>query len=119
MHQLGSPLLAGNLATNRSEWVPPARQSLSLSVDAQPWASVRVLDARTQRPVGQSTYTTPAVLNLPVGVYTLEFSHPEYGTTTRDVTVEQDSDPQVRVVMPGFDAGAVARELFGVPAAPR
>lgn len=114
-YQVRAVLPEGNLALSNVTWVPPSRQTLSLSVDAMPWASVRVLDSQTGQPVSESTYTTPTVLNLPVGTYALEFIHPEYGATTRAVTVEPGSDPQVRVVMPGFDAGAIARELLGPP----
>lgn len=118
-YQVRAVLPRGNLAVSGNAWVPPPRQTLPVSVDALPWAEVRVLDDRTGRPASEGTYTTPAVLNLAVGSYTFEFTHPEFGTTSRQVTVAVGDVAEVRVVMPGFDAAATAQELVRPPSATR
>ncbi len=118
-YQVRAVLPGGNLAVSGNAWVPPPRQTLPVSVDALPWAEVRVLDNRTGQPASEGTYTTPALLNLPVGSYTFEFTHPEFGTTSQQVTVSVNDVTEVRVVMPGFDAAATAQDLLRPPSATR
>lgn len=118
-YQVRAVLPRGNLAVSANAWVPPPRQTLPVSVDALPWAEVRVIDNRTGQPASEGTYTTPAVLNLAAGSYTFEFTHPEFGTTSQQVTVSVNEMTEVRVVMPGFDAAATAQELLRPPSAAR
>jgi hypothetical protein len=110
-YQVRGALPSGNLAVSEAVWVPPPAQMLVIGVDAMPWATVRVLDRSSRQPVSTRTYTTPDRLTLAVGDYTFEFTHPDFGTLTRDVTVDE-STVEVRVVMPGFDAAATARDLL-------
>ena len=116
-YQVRAVMRDGNLAVSGSVWVAPSPQTLAISVDALPWAEVRVFNPQTGQPSGTGTNTTPTVLNLPAGSYRFEFTNPEFATLSRDVTVEPGADPQVKVVMPGFDAATTARQLLQPPPA--
>ncbi|MGE0814049.1 MAG: hypothetical protein AB7O28_17780 [Vicinamibacterales bacterium] len=116
-YQAQARLPSGSHALSDAVWVPPARRLVPVSVDALPWAELRVVDARTGQPAAGDTFTTPVVVNLPEGAYTLQFSHPDYGPATVPLTISPGvTPPEVRVTMPGFDPAATAQQLFRPPA---
>ena len=101
----------GNLALSNSTWLGPSLGASMVSVNALPWAIGRILDAQGRQQVATGDFTTPFVISLLPGRYVVELAHPDYGTVTQPVDVQAGSDAQVRVTMPGYDAGATAQRL--------
>ena len=88
---------------------------LAVTIDIQPWARVRILDA-TGAEVLPAPLATPLSVSLPPGRYTLDCENG--GLTARasfSLEVGSDRPTLVRLVMPGFDADAALRNLLGPP----
>jgi len=88
---------------------------LAVTIDIQPWARVRILDA-TGAEVLPAPLATPLSVSLPPGRYTLDCENG--GLTARasfSLEVGSDRPTLVRLVMPGYDADAALRNLLGPP----
>ncbi|MEW6368883.1 MAG: serine/threonine-protein kinase [Acidobacteriota bacterium] len=90
-----------------------APQLVEVSIDAVPWARVKVIPSfpgMTPPQVPEDEMTTPCNLMLQPGEYTVELCY--LLTTTRSETMQAraGANEQFVFTMPGFDAGKIARQ---------
>ena len=93
----------------------PVPTNVSVSVDLQPWARVRILDAKGVA-VNSSPLTTPFLYSLAPGDYKFEaenggISSPE----TFDVRIDPDRPKVINRPMRGFDVEKTLNGLLGPP----
>jgi serine/threonine protein kinase len=63
---------------------PPAATPLAVSIDAQPWANIQITGGDLNAKISD---TTPAVVQLPPGRYTVVFENPRLPTFTQVIDV--------------------------------
>ena len=91
-----------------SEIVPSATAQL-VTIDATPWANVRIRATVAGTEVPATTFTTPFAVQLPPGQYTLELDNNGVtGATSQQIQVAPNGVNNFHVVMPGFDADRAA-----------
>jgi len=86
---------------------PPVIPSVPVSIDALPWATIRISGGDLKNPV---TEITPAIISLPPGRYTVEFENPDLPTFTETLDVNE-SNSHFSFVFRQFDAGKIADSL--------
>ncbi len=91
---------------------PVVRRPGELVAIVMPWARlVTIEDLETGERLERRA-ETPVRLSLPEGRYRLEFDNPHAsGPLSAEVTVRAGETRWLRRTMPGYDAGALAREL--------
>jgi serine/threonine protein kinase len=67
---------------------PPAATPLSVSIDAQPWANIQISGGDLNSKISD---TTPAVVQLPPGRYTVRFENPQLQSFTEVIEVNSGS----------------------------
>lgn len=77
-----------NQTQNQSQHPPtvkPTVESISVSIDSQPWTNIEVTGKNLKQKI---TETTPAVLRLPAGQYTIIFQNPDAGRQGMSRTID-------------------------------
>ena len=68
-------------------------------------------------------FTTPFLINLQPGAYTLELRHPDFGLSNEPIEVRAEGENRFRVALPGFDPERALQDILGaaatVPPSPR
>jgi serine/threonine protein kinase len=64
---------------------PPAATPLHVSIDAQPWANIRISGGDLRSSINE---TTPAAVQLPPGRYTVIFTNPDLPTFSEIIDVD-------------------------------
>ena len=104
------PARAGPAAPPASVVVAP----LPVSIDAVPWARVRISTTTTGATVPPEALETPVSLALPPGTYTLEFENGGLSRPmTQQIVVEAGKANSFPFRMPDFNIEAVISELVG------
>lgn len=111
--QARATLGAGNLALSNPILVPPMNPVVPTVIDAAPWATVRILDPGSQLTAVPGEFTTPFVINLQPGAYTLELRHPDFGLSNEPIEVRAEGENRFRVALPGFDAERALQDILG------
>ena len=90
---------------------PPASTGprLPVSINAVPWASVRVL----RDSVVVADGVTPLVVDLPEGDYSLEFRNELFAPVTRPLTVRSGQAAALSVTLPGADLDKILNDVLG------
>ena len=90
----------------------PAVIRVPVTINAIPWAKVRIVP---KDGAGSATEgTTPMVVDLQAGEYTLELRNDLFQPTSQNLTVGQG--PQlVSVAMPGADIETIVTDVLGPP----
>ena len=90
---------------------PPPRGSLSVRV--MPWANIEWIENLETGDRLPSDQTTPVTLELPAGRYRLRLVNPYVAAPLDiDALVRGNEVSEIRRTIPGFDAGALAREIL-------
>ena len=90
---------------------PPPRGSLSVRV--MPWANIEWIENLETGERLPSEETTPVTLELPAGRYRLRLVNPYVAAPLDiDAVVRGNEVSEIRRTIPGFDAGALAREIL-------
>lgn len=111
--QARAPLAEGNLALSNPILVPSMSPLVATVIDAAPWATVRILDPASQLTAVPGEFTTPVLVNLQPGSYTLELRHPDYGLSNEAIEVRADGDNRFRFTLPGFDPEQALQSILG------
>lgn len=90
---------------------PPPRGALSVRV--MPWANIEWIENLDTGERLPSDQTTPVTLELPAGRYRLRLANPYTSAPLDlDTLVLGNEVTEIRRTIPGFDAGALAREIL-------
>jgi hypothetical protein len=117
-YQVRAALPAGNFALSNPVWVPGRLiddASVDVTIDAVPWARVRVIDAASGADMAvPSPNVTPLTLRLPQGEYLVDLENDGVTSRTQErMDVRGGTVNTFRYPMPGFDIDrllAAARE---------
>ena len=82
-----------------------------ITINAIPWASVRIVPKETSQ--SPSNGVTPFVADLPEGEYTLEFRNDLYTPFSQPLTVRAGRPENVTITMPGADVDRIVNDLLG------
>jgi hypothetical protein len=83
-----------------------------LSVNAVPWASVRLVAAGAPDSSARQL-TTPFTVVLPEGEYKFEFTHPQFGSVVRQVDLRKTEPPPLVVTMPQANVEQILDDVLG------
>jgi len=125
--------VADEAAAQRARALEAARARLAgvtIAVDAQPWAEVRLVPALSDAEVSSlppevvrelakehGPFITPFVTELPAGDYMAAFENEGLGLShTQRITVSAGGENRFEVRLPGFDADRFISDLLRRPA---
>ncbi len=97
----------GTPGTTRPPIGYPATPLVAVSIDAVPWATIRISGGDLKDTI---TEITPAIVTLAPGRYTVEFENPHLPTFTETLDVNESND-FFRFAFRQFDAGKIADSL--------
>jgi hypothetical protein len=87
---------------------PPVIPPVAVSIDALPWATIRISGGDLKNSI---TEITPAIVALPPGRYTVEFENPNLPKFTETLDVNE-SNHRFSFSFRQFDAGKIADSVF-------
>lgn len=128
-----SPNQADEAAQQRARALEAAQARLvgvPITMDAQPWAEVRLVPALSEADVSglppevvrelameRGPFVTPFVAEVPAGDYVVSFENEGLGLShTQRITVAAASENRFQVPLPGFDADRFIGDLLRSPA---
>jgi hypothetical protein len=117
-YQLRAVLDEGNLALSNAVWVPgvpPEGQPLPVTIDAVPWARVRLVSLASGADVPlPDSDVTPLTVSLPEGDYLVDLENGGVTARTQErISVRAGEGNVFRIPMPGFDVETVLLEMIG------
>jgi len=102
---------------NSGSFVPGpviAPKPVSVSINATPWAYVKVLSANSNSllKIPDEETITPCSFSLLEGEYKIELQHPGLPAVTQRVKVKRDQSNSYQFKMPSYDAEQIVNNFF-------
>ena len=92
---------------------PVAAATLPITIDASPWANVEITPVAQTQSSEVRKGTTPLVLELPVGDYSVRLSNPQASrAVTERIKVAAGGKSTFQFTMPGLDPEKILGEIL-------